>query len=162
MFVFFGYLFVYLNLVGVYFTHWNITFCLPPSVIFHFYFTRLYQNVFCFTLLAPRSIFVYLAFFKSHVIYFLFTWLFLLVLGDYPIIWRTFFLCTSPLSKWYHLILYEHIVLIFKMAICDKHSVLIFKMAICEWHPHHTWWVRLLEHWWVYSELDWLWRWTRS
>ena len=62
-FVFFGYLFVYLNLVSVHFTHCKITFCLPPSVIFHFYFTCLYQNVFCFTSLALRSIFVYLAFF---------------------------------------------------------------------------------------------------
>ena len=109
-FVFFGYLFVYLNLVSVYFTHWKITFCLPPSVIFHFYFTRLYQNVFCFTSLAPRSIFVYLAFFLVPRDLFLFTWLFVLVLFDYPIIWRTYFLCTSPLSKWYHLILYEHSV----------------------------------------------------
>jgi len=38
-----------------------MTFCLPPSVIFNFCFTRLYQNVFCFTSLAPMSIFVYLA-----------------------------------------------------------------------------------------------------
>ena len=56
-FVFFGYIFLYLYLVSVYFTHWNIPFCL------------VYQNVFCFSL-APRSIFVYLTFFQSHVIYF--------------------------------------------------------------------------------------------
>ena len=37
---FFGNLFVYLNLVSVYFTHRNITFCLPPFVIIHFYVTR--------------------------------------------------------------------------------------------------------------------------
>ncbi len=61
-FRFFWVLFVYLNLVSVYFTHWNITFCLPPSVIIHFYVTRVYQNVFYFTSLKPRSIFVYLAF----------------------------------------------------------------------------------------------------
>ena len=72
-FVFFGYLFVYLNLVSVYFTHWNITFCLPPSVIFHFYFTCVYQNVFCFTSLAPTSIFVYLPFFLVPCDLFLFT-----------------------------------------------------------------------------------------
>ena len=43
----------------------------------------------------------------------------MVVLFDYPIICRTYFLCTSPLSKsgtrWYHLIF----VLTFKMAICE-------------------------------------------
>ena len=97
--VFSGYLFVYLNLVSVYFTHSNITFCLPPSVIFHFYVTRFYQNVFYFTSLAPRSIFVYLAYFLVPRDIFLLTWLFILVLFDYPIICWTYFLCTLPLSK---------------------------------------------------------------
>jgi hypothetical protein len=50
------------------------------------------------------SIFVYLTFFLVPRDLFLFTWLFVLVLFDYPIILRTYFLCTSPLSKWYHLI----------------------------------------------------------
>ncbi len=61
-FVFFWYLFVYLDLVSVDYTHRNITFCLPPSVIIYFYVTHVYKNVFYFTSLAPQSIFVYLAF----------------------------------------------------------------------------------------------------
>ena len=61
-FVFFGYIFLYLYLVSVYFTHWNITFCL------------VYQNVFCFTSLAPRSIFVYISLFLSPT-WFIFVYL---------------------------------------------------------------------------------------
>ena len=72
-FAFFGYLFVYLNLVSVFFTHRNITFCLPPFVIFHFYVTRVQQNMFQFTSLVPRSVFVYLALFLVPHNIFLFT-----------------------------------------------------------------------------------------
>ena len=72
-FAFFGYLFVYLNLVSAYFTHRNITFCLPPFVIIHFCVTRIQPNMFQFTSLAPRSVFVYLAFFLVPHNIFLFT-----------------------------------------------------------------------------------------
>jgi len=53
---------VYLDLVSVDYTHRNITFCLPPSVIIYFYVTHVFKNVFYYTSLVPRSIFVYLAF----------------------------------------------------------------------------------------------------
>ena len=94
----------------VYFTHRIITFCLPPSVIIHFYVTHVFKNVFYFTSLAPRSIFVYLAFVLVPHDIFLLTWHFVLGLFYYPIIWRSYFLCTSPLSTWYHLIFVSHLV----------------------------------------------------
>jgi len=73
-------------------------------VIIHCYVTRVYKNVFYFTSLAPRSIFVHLAFVLGPHDIFLLTWHFVLVHFYYPIIWRSYFLCTPPLSTWYHLI----------------------------------------------------------
>jgi len=107
---FFGYLFVYLDLVSIDYTHRNTTFCLPPSVIIHFYVTHVFKNVFYFTSLAPRSVFIYLTFVLVPHDIFLLTWHLMLQLFYYPIIWRSYFLCTSPLSTWYHLISVSHLL----------------------------------------------------
>jgi hypothetical protein len=88
-------------------------FCLPPSVIFHFYFTRLYQNVFCFTSHAPRSIFVSRFFLVPRDL-FLFTCLFVLVLFDYPIIWRTYILERSDTIWHFSVPNYPHVYTLFR------------------------------------------------
>ncbi len=105
---FFGYLFVYLHLVSVYFTHRNITFCLPPSVIIQCYVTRVYKNVFYLTrttvnFCIPRFCF-------SPTWYIFVNQTFRVMTFYYPIIWRSYFLCTLPLSTRYHLIFVSHLV----------------------------------------------------